>query len=275
MSVFGGAYMTPWIAAIIALFIWWFSTGTILMAVKYADRAGPRARAITTWSALPLILIGAYGAWWSANQTDVLGVYVAFLAALAIWGWIELAFLTGAITGPNDRPLPGSVPEWERFIRAWGTVAYHEMLLVAALIILALVLWHAPNAIAFWTFGVLFFARVSAKLNLFLGVPRINVEFLPQALAHLPSHFRIRAMNWLFPVSVTALTFAAACWLQRLYAAETAGEITGFALLTALTALAALEHWVMVLPIPDERLWRWMLPEQTQNKKTQGGHHGL
>jgi putative photosynthetic complex assembly protein 2 len=270
--------MTPWIAALIALFIWWFSTGTILMAVKYADRAGPKARINTTIAGLPLLAIGAYGAYWSMAQTDILGIYVAFLSALALWGWIELAFLTGIITGPNRQPLPPEVPEWERFIRAWGTVAYHEMLLTATVIVLGLALWDAPNAFAFWTFGVLFFARISAKLNLFFGVPRINVDFLPDALSHLASHFRIARMNWLFPISVTALTFAVACWLERLYAAQTVGEITGFALLTALTALAALEHWVMVLPIPDERLWRWMLPapKPTQKQQThQGGHHGL
>jgi putative photosynthetic complex assembly protein 2 len=34
----------------------------------------------------------------------------------------------------------------------------------------------------------------------------------------------------------------------------------GYALLTALTALAALEHWLMVIPLPDAKLWRWMLP---------------
>jgi putative photosynthetic complex assembly protein 2 len=56
---------------------------------------------------------------------------VGFLAALALWGWIELAFLTGVITGPNTAAARG-VPEWERFMRAWGTVAYHEMLLVGA-----------------------------------------------------------------------------------------------------------------------------------------------
>ncbi len=270
--------MTPWIAALIALFIWWFSTGTILLAVKYADRAGPRARINTTLIALPLMAVGAYGAYWSQNQTDILGVYVAFLSALALWGWIELAFLTGVITGPNHLPLPAHVPEWERFIRAWGTIAYHEMLLTATLIGLGLLLWHAPNAFALWTFAVLFFARISAKLNLFFGVPRIHVDFLPDALSHLASHFRIARMNWLFPVSVTALTFAVACWLERLYAAQSLGEITGFALLTALTALAALEHWVMVLPIPDERLWRWMLPapKPTPEQQTnQGGHHGL
>ncbi|MEM6312080.1 MAG: putative photosynthetic complex assembly protein PuhE [Pseudomonadota bacterium] len=270
--------MTPWIAAFIALFIWWFSTGTILMAVKYADRAGPVARRNTTLAALPLMVFGAYGAWWSANVTDIFGIYVAFLSALALWGWIEMAFLTGIITGPNTRPLPAHVAEWERFIRAWGTLAYHEMLLAAVLVVLGLALWQAPNPFAFYTFAVLFFARVSAKLNLFFGVPHINVDFLPEALSHLASHFRIRSLNWFFPVSVTALTFAAACWIERLYAAETAGHITGFALLTALTVLATIEHWVMVLPIPDERLWRWMLPTpkpKTEHQTQQGGHHGL
>jgi len=278
-AVFGGRgdRMTPWIAAFIALFIWWFSTGTILMAVKYADRAGPAARLKTTLVALPMVALGGYGAFWSMTQTDVLGTYVAFLSALALWGWIELAFLTGMITGPNGMALPKTTTEFERFIRAWGTVAYHEMLLAATFILLGLTLWAAPNPFAFYTFGVLFAARISAKLNLFFGVPRIHVDFLPEALAHLPSHFRKTGMNWLFPISVTALTFAAACWLERLFVVETAGEITGFALLTALTALATLEHWVMVLPIPDERLWRWMLPQPkpNENTTTTGGHHGL
>jgi putative photosynthetic complex assembly protein 2 len=33
-----------------------------------------------------------------------------------------------------------------------------------------------------------------------------------------------------------------------------------FTLLTTLSALALLEHWLMVLPLPDAKLWRWMLP---------------
>ncbi|MEO0929805.1 MAG: DUF3623 family protein, partial [Pseudomonadota bacterium] len=36
--------------------------------------------------------------------------------------------------------------------------------------------------------------------------------------------------------------------------------VVGFALLTALSALALLEHWLMVVPLPDAKLWRWMLP---------------
>jgi putative photosynthetic complex assembly protein 2 len=274
--------MTVWIASILALFVWWFSTGAILMAVKYADRRGPAARIRATVLGLPMLSLGIWGFWMSLTDTSVFGAYIAFLSALGIWGWIELAFLTGVITGPNTYTLPPHTPEWERFIRAWGTLAYHEMLLVGTLITMFLIDANltAANKFATWTFAVLFFARISAKLNLFFGVPRINVDFLPSALSHLSSYFRIRPLNWLFPISVTALTFAAGCWLERINDAQTQGAITGFALLTAITLLALLEHWVMVLPIPDAKLWRWMLPApKTTTPKTtlkhQGGHHGL
>ena len=273
--------MSAWSAGLIALFVWWFSTGAILWLVKTADRKSPAAGLRITLWALPLLALGAVGFWLTLSDTSATGALLAFLSALCIWGWIELAFLTGVITGPNTYPLPADTPEWGRFIRAWGTLAYHEMLLVAALIIMVLAGHDAPNIFGVWTFVVLFFARLSAKLNLFWGVPRINVDFLPRALTHLATYFRIRPLNWLFPVSVSALSFATACWLERIYAAQTQGQVVGFALLTAITALALLEHWVMVLPIPDEKLWRWMLPAPTQpeHKTTplnhQGGHHGL
>lgn len=253
----------PWIAALVALFLWWFATGILLVAVRLADRAGGRAHLALTLGTLPLLGVGIWALGASLADPGIMGVYLAFLAALAIWGWIELAFLTGVIAGPNRRDCPAHLPEWERFIRAWGTLAYHEMALVFALIAIGLVSQGAENAFAFWTFAVLFFARVSAKLNLYFGVPRINVEFLPARLSHLASHFRIAPINWVFPISVSALTFAVACWLERLWAAPDAATATGFALLAALSALALLEHWLMVLPLPDAKLWRWLLPAET------------
>ncbi|MEM9576976.1 MAG: putative photosynthetic complex assembly protein PuhE [Pseudomonadota bacterium] len=271
--------MTVLSASLLALFVWWFSTGAILWVVKTADRKGAGAGLRATLWGLPMAGLGIWGFWSTLGDPSVLGACLAFLSALCIWGWIELAFLTGVITGPNTYPLPEDTPEFGRFIRAWGTLAYHEMLLVGTLICLALIGQDAVNIFGVWTFAVLFFARLSAKLNLYLGVPRINVDFLPSALTHLATYFRNRALNWLFPISVTALTFATACWLERLYSAPTDGQLIGFALLTAITALALLEHWVMVLPIPDEKLWRWMLPATTQpTAKTptlKGGHHGL
>ena len=255
--------MTPWIAALIALFVWWFATGAILMVVKHADRRGLRARKIAVLAGLPLIVAGVWAFQSSLTDTSIWGAYKGFLGSLGIWGWIELAFLAGIITGPITKPLPDGVGELERFLRAWGTVAFHEFLLVGALILVLIDGWTAPNTFGMWTFVILYVARISAKLNLYFGVPKINTEFLPTALTHLPSHFRIRRLNWLFPISVTALTFAVACWLERLHVAASPGEAVGFALLTAITALALLEHWLMVLPLPDERLWRWMLPSET------------
>ncbi len=264
---------SPWIAALAALFVWWFATGAILLVVRRADRAGGEAHALSVLWGLPFLALGSAAFVHSLGDLSLGGVYMGFLSAIVIWGWIELAFLSGVITGPNRRVMKDGVPEWERFLRAWGTIAYHETLLVGVLIAMGIAAWEEGNGFGFWTFAVLFFARISAKLNLYLGVRKINTEFLPGPLTHLPSHFRISRMNWLFPISVTALSFAAACWLERIWGAATPAEAAGFALLAALTALALLEHWLMVLPLPDEKLWRWMLP--APNQTTREDAHGL
>ena len=172
---------------------------------------------------------------------------------------LTLEDVRGIITGPNRRPCPATASDPERFLRAFGTIAWHEILLAVATVVMGVMAWDQPNHFGFLTFAVLFFARISAKLNLFFGVANINTEFLPQPLSHLPSHFRRRPMNGFFPLSVTALCFAAGCWLERLLSATSPGAEAGFALLTALTLLALLEHWFMVLPLPDQKLWRWMI----------------
>jgi len=267
---------SPWIAALMALFLWWFATGAILLVVRLcegrADSTGRRAVLL----ALPVLGLGLWGYHATLDMGGIGAAYGAFLAALTIWGWIELSFLTGVITGPNRQPCPPGLIEWERFIRAWGTVAYHEMLLTAMLGTLWLVGHDAANTVGLWTFTVLYFARVTAKLNLYFGVPRINVEFIPRALTHLASYFRMAPVGWFFPVSVTALSLGVACWLERLHSASTPAEIVGFALLGGITGLALLEHWLMVLPVPDAKLWRWMLPapkHATKKKTRPEGHH--
>lgn len=256
---------SPWIAGAVAVLAWWSFTGAILVAVRRVDRTGGH-RALV-WATLPLLAAGVAAFVWTAGQTGLGAVYGAFAAALVVWGWVELSFLAGVITGPHDRPARPGAPEWERFVRAWGTVAYHEMVLTGGLVALALLSHGAPNRFGFWTFAVLYAARISAKLNLYLGVAKVNTTLLPDTLRHLPSHFREARMNWLFPTSVTLLTFAAACWTERAVGAEAAPERAGFALLAALTALALLEHWFMVVRLPDEKLWQWMLPDRTARRE--------
>ena len=256
-----GPRMTnSWAAALITLFLWWFSTGAILWRVRHADRAGGAAHQTSVLLGLPLLLGGIWGFGVSIDDATTPGTYLAFLSALAIWGWIELAFLSGVITGPNTDPCPPFARGWDRFRRATLTILWHEVALILALVLLGYATWTEANPFGFYTFGLLFFARLSAKLNLFFGVPRIHTEFLPRPLSHLASHFRHARMNWVFPISITLLTFATGCWLERAFSAETEAARIGHILLAALTALALLEHWFMVLPLPDQKLWRWMLP---------------
>ncbi len=265
------------ISVLVALFVWWISTGLILIGIRVADRVGGGMHGrLTLWCA-PLIPLGLWGLHWSAQHEQLLAVYVAFFSALAIWAWIELAFLSGVITGPNQFDLPNGTPEWERFLRAWGTVAYHEILLVVMFVSLFAHSIGQVNTVGFWTFAILYFARISAKLNLYLGVPRINLEFIPPHLHHLKSHFRKADLNWLFPISVTCLTFAVACWIERIIASQMLADKVGFGLLAALSALALLEHWLMVIPLPDAKLWRWMLPAPSTLRKDYKSEdaHGL
>lgn len=251
-----------------AVLLWWVSTGIILVAVRLLERGGEKAGMRATLTSLPLLALGAWAFWHSLTDPSLFGAYMAFVGVLVLWGWVELSFLTGTVTGPHPQPCPPSTPGWERFIRAWSTIAYHELVLTVLFAFVVMTSLGAENMVGCWTYLILYFARISAKLNLFLGVRYINTEFLPRHLAHLGSHFRIARMNWLFPISVTALTFALAFWLERMFAAATPGDQAGFALLAGLTALALLEHWLLVLPLPDAKLWRWMLPAPRHTSTT-------
>jgi putative photosynthetic complex assembly protein 2 len=262
---------SPLLAALVALVAWWASPGLLLVMVRRGERA--EAPHWPVLGALPLLVLGVAGYVITLPLGGVGAAYGAFFSALAIWGWLELAFLAGVITGPVRAPARAGVPEWERFIRAWGTIAHHEMALTFTLIALGLLAFASPDTattVGFWTFALLWTARISAKLNLYLGVRKVNTEFIPAALAHLPSHFREARLNALFPTSVTLLTVAVAYWGGHAVAAETGAAAVGHALLAAMAALALLEHWLMVVRLPDEKLWRWMLPEPHETRDTTG-----
>lgn len=252
----------PWIAALIACGLWWFSTGAILRAVALADNRRPGVPTLVCIAALPLLIFGAILLDGARTDISVAGDYRGFIGALAVWAWIELAFLTGVITGPNSVPCPAGLGGWDRFWRSFGAIAYHEAALVAALVVIFHSYDGAANSTGLMTFALLFGARVSAKLNLFFGVPRDHADLLPRQMAHLASHFRNRRMNPFFPVSVGILT-----WITVICVLETVlRKDIGFALVGTLSALALIEHLMMVLPLPDEKLWRWMLPARAHNK---------
>ncbi|MEM9854632.1 MAG: putative photosynthetic complex assembly protein PuhE [Pseudomonadota bacterium] len=248
------------ISVAVALLAWWIGTGVILLAVRRADRAGGGAQTGLVLAGLPFLVFGLAGVWAAANDATLWGLYGGFLAALSLWGWIELSFMSGVITGPNRAPLPEGCAGWARLWSAWWAVAWHELLLLAAFCFVLYASSIAINGMAAWTFGILYAARIFAKLNLFLGVPGINLEAVPRSLSHIPSYFRQGDPSWLFPLTIIVLSLATALWISRLAASGSPEEMVTFGLLAALTGLALIEHWMMLLPMADTKLWRWLMP---------------
>lgn len=239
-----------------AVLVWWFSTGLIL----FLDR---RPRRTFRWSmagATALAGVALYGLVTSRTDTTTAGAYAAFTSALVLWGWHEMAFLMGFVTGPRRASLPEGCAGRRRFLLAFQVVLHHELALAATAVVVAWLTWGGPNQLGLWTFGALWLLRLSAKLNLFLGVPNTAEAMLPAHLRYLASYFGRRPMNPLFPASAAASTVAAALLLAA--AAGTAGPAAvGLTLLGTLVALGALEHGLFVLPLPAEALWsRWARP---------------
>ena len=240
-----------------ALFLWWFSTGLILLADRL--RVGPG----TMLASASVLALGALGLAWGLRGTPtVAGAYGGFLAGLVLWGWHEVSFLSGAVTGPRRTDCPAGAAGWHRFVCAAQTLIHHEIAIALTAAGLAVMLAGADNAVALWTFLILWAMRLSTKFNIFLGVPNLTEEFLPARLAHLKSYFRTRALNLLFPFSVTAAS-GLVFWLAHL-AAHGGHDfaLAGFTLLTTLAALGVIEHWFLVLPLRDAELWRWYLRDR-------------
>ena len=100
--------------------------------------------------------------------------------------------------------------------------------------------------------------RVSAKLNLYLGVRNLALDFLPPHLLYLGSYFRQRRFNALMPASLLGGS-AMVAWLLQGAAATEGGIRVAHVLLAALLVLALVEHLMLVLPMQPSTLWRWAL----------------
>jgi putative photosynthetic complex assembly protein 2 len=239
------------------VFLWWFSTGAIL----WLDRRPKATYRSSLIAATAIAAMAVYGVANSLRDTSALGAVIAFTSVLGIWGWHELTFLTGLISGPRTTACPSDASGWRRFRLAASTLVYHEIALAITALAIIAASWREPNQIAAWTFLILFFSRLSAKLNLFFGVPNFTDEFFPDHLRYLSSYLRKSPATALFPLSILA-GVALAGTLVRLALDPGAGMfgVTGFSLLFALATLAVVEHAFMALPLPDAALWRWALP---------------
>lgn len=231
------------------------------------DRMPRRTHYISQMVATVLALVAFYFLFKSTSEMTTMAAYQAFVAAIMIWGWHELAFLLGIVTGPRPMPCPEGATTSKRFLYAVKALAYHEIAIFMTLILIWVISKGEVNQVGFWTFSVLFGMRLSAKLNIFLGVPHINVEFIPSHLDFLKSYFARREMNWLFPISVTVSTLLGAYVFHAAFlTAVTEFEIVSYMLIGTFILLGMLEHWLLVLRIPDSVLWAWAM-KATPSKK--------
>ena len=243
-----------------ALLMWFIGTATVV----WLD-SRPRESFANSLKTVGVIAIGAMALVWArADDASATGAYLGFAAAIAIWGWHEMSFLMGAVAGPNKEPCPPRASGWRRFKAATATVIHHELAIAATAILLFALTWGEPNQAAPLTFLLLFVLRLSAKFNLYLGVPNLSDEVFPEHLAYLKSYFRTARLNALFPFSI-ALGAAIVAWG---WIAGHATPIDGGAAVTALliaglAALGVVEHLFLVLPMRDAKMWSWA---SSQNK---------
>lgn len=240
-----------------ATVLWFVATGFVLWLDKLPSHTWPLSITLATVGAG----VAMGGIITTAEETTPLAAYVAFACALMLWGWHELSFLMGFVTGPNRKPCPPDARGWQRFRLAASTLIYHEVAMFVCLLAMATFTWGKANQTATLTFLLLFVMRLSAKFNIFAGVPHLSTEMMPEHMRYLASYFRIARPRWFFVVSTTAIAVIAA-WLANLALHSQGGIATGYALAFALVVLAFIEHGFLVMPWQDTAIFRWAMPRQ-------------
>ncbi len=246
-------------------FLMWF-IGTA--AIVWLD-SRPRATYATSLTLAGVLALTAIVLVWAkSGDASLGGAYTAFAAAIVIWGWHEMSFLMGIVAGPNRAECPAGARGWVRFGAATATVIHHELAIAATAIVLFAVTWGQPNQAAPLTFLLLFVLRLSAKFNLYLGVPNLSDEVFPDHLVYLKSYFRKRRCNALFPFSIVlSAGLTAWAWLAGQAAPAGSGAWASGTLLAGLAALGVVEHFFLVLPLRDAKLFQWASSTSTRTAK--------
>lgn len=264
------------IPVVFALFLWWASTGAILWLI----RLPARTHKATAIGATGLLIAATAMIAFLREQTGVAAAYGAFALAILSWGWHEVMFLLGFISGPNKQPCPPDLDDWPRFVASARAVIYHEIAIALHAVLLVALVWDAANPIAAWTFLLLWAMRLSAKLIVFLGAPNISDSFLPAHLGYLTTYFAKGPISIFTPLPMAAVTIATAILLQEASAAPVGTfHSTGWVLVSALAVLALIEHLALLAPVPDQALWSWAVKPDNANTtntgNTDGGGHGF
>jgi putative photosynthetic complex assembly protein 2 len=253
------AYVFP---ALFALFVWWFSTGAII----FLDNL---PRTTFKWSMVGASFVFFFcllGISHTAHESTVTAAYEAFFYGLFAWGWQEISFYMGYVTGPRNEPCPEGCSGWAHFVHAIQTSLWHELAIIFSAAIVTYLTWGQPNQVGLWTFMVLWWMHQSAKLNVFFGVRNLNEEFLPEHLTFLKSFLKSKPMNLFFPISITVSMVITTMLWEHAGAAHNVFARSADTFLATMMTLAILEHWFLVIPLPAGKLWQWGLASRKPTK---------
>jgi putative photosynthetic complex assembly protein 2 len=250
-------YLLPILFVVAA---WWLSTVVLMFRIglpRTTYAATMSAAAVSAAAGVIVVVV-------TLQQDSPTAAYLAFAGALLIWALLEASYLLGWVTGPRPEPCPETATMRERFGYGIKACLYHELSIIATAALLAALCVDAVNRVALWTFLIIWLMRWSTKLNIFLGVKNLRHEFFPSHLQYLRSYARERAMNPLFPCSMTVATALIVMLASAaLGAEESSAERAAAMLLASILSLAVLEHLFLMLRVPDDLLWR--LGTRTRN----------
>jgi putative photosynthetic complex assembly protein 2 len=237
--------------AALAVLAWWGSTGLIVLAVRQFEER----RGIVLVGAAVLAAFGVAAILLSAEHRSPPAAILAFIGALVVWGFFEVSFLLGWITGPRREACPPHCTPFERFKAAAATVIHHELALFATLAVLGVMLADAGNQVALVTFCLLWIMRLASKFILFLGARHSFSDLMPKRLAYLQTYFRTDRTTSL---GLVALGFI----LTALAGESEPFMIAANTLAATFLGLALAELVLLNVPLRDSALWQWALARQ-------------
>ena len=229
---------------------WWVGTGVVLYLQQRISRV--RTGLIVTLALVSLASL--FALMHGSSGTEAWQSYLGFMAAISLWGCIELSYYTGLISGVHKRACPANCNTGKRFRLALGASIWHEISVLFAGALVLTLLYDASNPAGLYSFLVLWLMRWSAKLNLFFGMPNFNTDWFPKRLAYAHSYIRRSPVTWFFPLSMLIASVVAAKLISKALAHPPEHSLM-MILPGMLIMLAILEHVFMALPIADSALW--------------------
>lgn len=250
--------MTTLAAIAFVIVLWSISTAVIF----YLDSLPVSTFKFSMAAATLGLSACAFAIWQLRDASTTYEIYTSFAAALLAWGWTEMALYMGYITGPRKQACALGCSGVAHFGHAINANLWHEIVVIA----FAAAIYFSGNQTAFWCFTMLWLMHLSARLNVFLGVRNVSAEFVPDHMAVLKSFLRRRNMNALFPFSCVALA-ALTIYLVSL------PQTLAITMASTLAAIGLLEHILLMLPLPTEKIWIWALSKKAKNSKPKPDHH--